>query len=232
MSDTPISRERLLEEKRDYSPFLVHLTKSTINERAKDILCRILDDQALLSYHAWCIWYKSLEQPENAELCQKFKVVCFTETPLDQIEILLQKVERRLYQPEPYGLVFKKTYIRSKGGNPVFYVTREIAKPLSAIYEKQTTSIEDSVCRLLALTTFCDNYNDWHWEREWRIVGELHFQYEDVYCALCPEDDIPFFEKGYDNLTFIDPRWRMNKILDQLVKKARKYKTTPEAELS
>lgn len=226
MDEIEITREKLLEEKRDYSPFLVHLTKSTNNSSAQEVLRHILDERALVAYRPWCIWRENLERPENENLCERFKVVCFTETPLDQIEILLRKVKKRMYQPDSYGLVFDKTYIREKGGgNPVFYVTKQIAKPLSALYAKQKTSIDDDMCRLLALTTICQKDNDWHWEREWRIVGELRFKYEDVYCGLCPQDDIPCLENRYGGVTFIDPRWRMNRILDQLVKKVKEAST-------
>lgn len=57
-------------------------------------------------------------------------MVCFTETPVDQIEALVQPLIGRAKQLEPYGLVFKKDYIRQQEGNPVFYVALDIAKPL------------------------------------------------------------------------------------------------------
>jgi hypothetical protein len=208
-----------LYNKRDYSHLLVHLTKRSNEEfSAKEILSFILDEHILRAYNAWCIWNKDLNESNNAVLREKFKVVCFTETPIDQIGIILKPLSGRLYQPEPYGLVFEKEYIRTKEGNPVFYVTREIAKPLSKIYSDQKQQADDKICRLLALFTFCDKRNDWHWEREWRIVGNLDFEPEKVYCGLCPEKDIPYFYKKYEPVKFIDPRWGSKRILDELVK--------------
>lgn len=226
MEETEITREKLLDDKRDYSPFLVHLVKPTNLKSAKEVLCQILDDRTLIAFRPWCIWKEDLERPENEILRMGFKVTCFTETPLDLIEIILKKVKKRLYQPDSYGLVFDKTYIRAKGGNPVFYVSKKLAKPLSKIYAEQKTSTNVEMCRLLALTTICEDGNDWHWEREWRIVAGLSFKYEDVFCVLCPQDDISFFEDRYDGITFIDPHWRMNRLLDELVNKAKKTPIT------
>ena len=44
------------------------------------------------------------------------------------------------------------------------------------------------------LIIFGENY-DFHWEREWRINGDLHFQWEDIVVGLCEECDIETFEK-------------------------------------
>lgn len=209
---------KFLYDKHDYSHLLVHFTKSDEPFPAKEILSMILDEHTLKAYNPWCIWYKDLNKPENAVLREKFKVVCFTETPMDQIGIILRKLPGRLYQPEPYGLVFEKEYIRIEQGNPVFYVTREIAKPLSKIYSDQKEQPNDKMCRLLALINFCYEGNDWHWEREWRIVGNLDFSLENVYCGLCQEEDIPYFSNKYKPIKFIDPRWGSKRILDELVK--------------
>jgi hypothetical protein len=143
-------------------------------------------------------------------------VVCFTETPIDQIGVLLHKVSGRNFKPDPYGLVFKKEYIRQQGGNPVFYITKEIAKPLWPLYNDEPSG---EVCKLLALVTVCEEGNDWHWEREWRIVGNLQFDLEDIYCGLCPTNDISYFENKYSPVKFISPYWGINKILDKLVRK-------------
>jgi hypothetical protein len=137
---------------------------------------------------------------------------------MDQIGTILKPLPKRLYQPEPYGLVFEKEYIRAKEGNPVFYIKSEIAKPLSKIYSDQKQQADDKMCRLLALITICENWNDWHWEREWRIVGDLKFNLENVYCGLCPEEDIDYFCNKYKPVKFIDSRWESKRILDELVK--------------
>lgn len=218
-NDKLISLDKFLDAKEDFSHLLVHLTRKGAHYSAKYALAVILEECTLEARNPWCIWVKNLKDPANASLRQHFNVVCFTETPLEQISALLQKLEGRQYQPDPYGLVFRKSYIREKGGNPVFYTTREIAEPLHELFERQENNANSKVCKLLALTTLCEEGNDWHWEREWRIVGDLKFEFGDIYCGLCPEQDISFFRDKYKQVRFIDPFWGANKILDELVKK-------------
>ncbi len=214
-----LSKEEFLEKKKDFSPFLVHLAKDDDDNMmyAKDALDMILNQKTLKAYNHYCYFSPALTNSQNVSLQDKFKVACFTETPIGQIDVLLNTVSGRNFKPEPYGLVFEKEYIREKGGNPVFYVTKEIARPLlDLLYEphverKEQTS--EKICKLLALVTVCEKGNDWHWEREWRIVSNLEFNLEDIYCGLCPEKDIEYFEYKYAPVKFISPNWRNNKIL-------------------
>ena len=220
----PITREEFLDKKRDFSPFLVHLTKDDDNNMlyAKDALDMILDQHTLKAYNHFFLYSPSLKK-QDASLIEKFKVVCFTETPIDQIDVLLKKVIKKKFKPGPYGLVFKKEYIREQGGNPVFYVKKDIAKPLwKWLYEphvegkEQLSKASEKICKLLALVTVCEDGNDWHWEREWRTVGDLEFGLTDIYCGFCPEEEVPYFENKY-GVIFISPYWRSNKILAKLV---------------
>lgn len=215
--------DEFLEKKHDFSPFLVHLTRDNDEFCARDVLKTILDENTLRAYNHYCYFSKALNESQSAAIQNKFRVVCFTETPIDQIDVLLSPVVGRAFKPEPYGLVFKKNYIRGKGGNPVFYVTKQIAKPMyDLLYEEHIRGkkqVPEQLCKLLALVSVCEEGNDWHWEREWRIVGDLKFDLNDIYCGLCPEDDISYFEAKYAPVKFISPSWGINKILDKLVGK-------------
>ncbi len=230
--DEPLTGKALLDRKRDYSPLLVHLTKDNVyydyeddeeyDISAKDVLDTILSETTLKAFNHFCLFSPNLEESENISLQDKFKVVCFTETPIDQIDVLLTEVSGRDFKPKPYGLVFKKDYVRQQKGNPVFYTTKEIAHPLwSSLYwpllEKDEEQSSGETCKLLALVNRCDDTMDWHWEREWRIVGNLEFGLNDIYCGLCPPEDISHFEKNYRPVKFISPYWGINKILDKLV---------------
>jgi hypothetical protein len=210
-----LSGDEFLDKKRDYSPLLVHLTRSEGVSSAKEVLGQILDQRMLKAFNHFCLFSPSLKQQSTA-LEDYFKVVCFTETPIDQINVLLYKVWGRNVRLDQYGLVFKKEFIRSHGGNHVFYSSKDVAKPLWTLYKPEASS---EVCRLLALVTLCDDSVDFHWEREWRIVGNLSFYLKDIYCGLCPEDDIREFECTYPEIKFISPHWGINKILDVLVGK-------------
>jgi len=221
--EEPITREQLLAQKTDYSKLLVHLTRSDNPFTAKQVFSMILDEQILIARNVWCICKDWIAEQEEAYQ-SRLKVVCFTETPLEQIKTLLKPVKGRLYQPETYGLIFTKDFIRERGGNPVFYLKNELAESVRPlVYNKE---LPNKMLKLLALTTLCDEGNDWHWEREWRIVGSLKFEYYDIYCGLCPEDNIEYFKSKYP-VTFIDPRWDLNQLLAELVKRER-YTVNPE----
>lgn len=217
--DTELSREQFLQKKRDYSPYLVHLTRQTEFYPAKGVLECILDEGILRAYNHYCIFKDEINKlGKNVQ--DKFKVVCFTETPIDLIEILLERFQGRSTILEPYGLVFKKDYIRDNNGNPVFYITGDLSAPLWNLFENaKVNEFSKEEYKVLALINKCDEIIDFHWEREWRIVGNLEFQIAAIiYCGLSEEKYIPHFEKKYD-LKFIDPYWGINKILDKLVGK-------------
>jgi hypothetical protein len=213
--DNGLSKEDFLDKKRDYSPLLVHLTKSDEVFFGKEIFENILNQKSLSAYKHNCFFSPAINQQESS-FQNKFKVVCFTETPIDQIHMLFYEGSWKQIKFEPYGLVFTKEFIRSKGGNPALYMSRDIAYPLWNFYYNNCT---DELCRLLALINRYDENFDFHYEREWRIVGNLFFELTDVYCGLCPNADIPQFEEKFPPIKFIDPSWGINRILDKLVGK-------------
>lgn len=216
--DELVSLEQFLEDKTDYSRFLVHLTRSDELVSAKEVLTQILDTRTLKAYKPWCIVQYDFNTDEDP-LRDKFKVICFTETPLEQIKSLLKPLTGRPNTPEAYGLVFTKDYIRLMDGNPVFYLTRKLAKPLRDMFLKYKHQLTPDMHKLLALTTLCEHGNDWHWEREWRIAGNLVFKYDSLYCGICPEEDITYFQKRFKPVKFIDPRWGIKRLVYEVVKK-------------
>ena len=216
--DTSLSRDEFLDLKRDYSPFLVHLTKTATDETsAKDILAKILKEHQLKAFNAWCLFKRDF-QTTSPEFVEDFKVVCFTETPIDQINLLLRTVWGRSNQPEPYGIIFDKQFIRSKGGNPVFYVGDTLMPILWDSYNRaRDDGFSHRESRFLALVNRCDEHVDFHWEREWRIVGNLSFNLNDVYLGLCPEAEIAHFEQEFPPVRFICPNWGFTKTLRKLL---------------
>ncbi|HAR34784.1 MAG TPA: hypothetical protein DCR95_12070 [Desulfobacter sp.] len=217
-----LSAEKFKDKKQDYSPFLVHLTKDKKSDSgitlAKDILYNIIKTKELKAFNHFCFFNPALE---SSPFQDKFNAVCFTETPISNIEILTANVIGKSLKLEPYGLVFTKDFIREMGGNPVFYASSDIAKLFWELYNALPKSNTDSkkICKLLALVTVCEKYNDWHWEREWRIIGDLNFTYSDIKFGLCPEEDIPYFKNNFPQVTFISPAWRINKIINALLEK-------------
>ena len=225
--DEAISKEQFLDKKRDFSPLLVHLTRDRTDENGKSILAfevlqRILSENELKALNPYCIFNSKLRD-RGSNLRNKFNVVCFTETPIDQIDLLLQPVYGRDIKLAPYGLVFTKKDVREYGGNPVLYVRGDLSDPLWNLFNKAAKNdFSEQENRLLALVSKCDESIDFHWEREWRIVGNLTLQrteiWTNIYCGLCPEENISYFENKYRPVKFISPHWGINKILDKLVK--------------
>ena len=121
-----VEPEEFFDRKRDFSQLLVHLTKDddAYGISAKDVLDVILSERTLKACNHFCLFSPNLKNSQNISLQDEFRVACFTETPIDQISVLLTEVSGRNFKPKPYGLVFKKEYIRQQGGNPVFYTTK------------------------------------------------------------------------------------------------------------
>jgi hypothetical protein len=223
-----ITGEELRDKKRDYSPFLVHLTRDCeedieefghVSITAKEILKQILEEQTLRAFEYKCLFNDDINSL-SISMKDLFRVTCFTETPLDQIDILMRKVYGRDITFSPHGLVFKKEYISQKGGNPVFYAGRGLFDTLWQLYEDaKNRDFSPSAHKFLALVNRCDEKYDFHWEREWRIVGNLEFELEELYCGLCPRDEIDEFENRFRPVKFIDPYWGINKILAKLIGK-------------
>lgn len=219
--DRLLSREEFLDLKRDYSPFLVHLTKAAPDgTSAKDILAKILKERELKAFNAWCL-FNSEFATTSPDFVEDFKVVCFTETPIDQISLLLRPVSGRGNQPEPYGIIFDKQFMRSKGGNSVFYVGDTLMPILWDTYKRaKDNGFSEGESKFLALVNRCDEDIDFHWEREWRIVGNLSFNLDDVYLGLCPEAEIAHFEQKFPPVRFICPNWGFTKTLRKLLEQS------------
>jgi hypothetical protein len=158
---------------------------------------------------------------------EHFNVVCFTEAPLHQIKTFIGKIEGRNIELGPYGLVFTKDFISSKGGNPALYIDTHhdstLRKAAVALFNQaQEDGFDDSpltpllpFINIFGKTTTGARY-DFYWEREWRVVGDLKFNYADVVVGLCPPDRIDEFEEEYPKVKFISPRWGLDEIITHL----------------
>ena len=217
MSDDKITRDKFLSIKPDYSDLLVHLIKEdrVKPNPAKSVLETILNERTLRAFRHHCWFSPALKsEADLRDISNKFHVVCFTETPLYNIAILLKDVLGKINLYKPYGLVFKKKFISDRGGNPVFYVRQwDTIRPLRSLLKKDADA---NTCKLLALVNQSNEKFDYHWEREWRIVGNLQFEFDDIYCCLCPSSDIEYFEGKFRAVAFIDPYWQKGVIRDKL----------------
>jgi hypothetical protein len=149
------------------------------------------------------------------------KSVCFTETPLAQIRVQCQKIEGRDLYFQPFGIAFHEKAVRRSGGNPLFYF-----ESFSTVHASLDALAVSSDCeRLKSTLPFFESYGrplfssnrakeiDFRWEREWRVVGDFLFTYQDIAYGLCPEHEISYFESLTENqVKFVDPHWEMDRL--------------------
>ena len=148
----------------DISSRLTHLTKGDTHEDAFKNLLKILGEKTILG-----------STTETGFIIGDKAAVCLQEAPLNAIaENLLY--EKKLREQEggkvryyAFGLRFNKMWCYKRGGRPVIYEEKEIMKSLLP---------EEEYWRIV-------NYNltdmkhviDWTHEREWRVPGNLEFEY-------------------------------------------------------
>jgi len=167
----------------DMSDYVVHFTKDADGYNS---MMRILAGQALLAG----------SKPfgiGGSAAPDLHRSVCLSEVPLHQLSRL---VERR---NSPFGIGFTKEFVAKNGGAPVWYVSfgsqqHEALKKLIAHAGDGAQRESDPIW---SLTPFIDvtakspeapyNYR-FEWEREWRVVGALSFEPDDVAMLFLPED--------------------------------------------
>lgn len=215
--------EQRLRGRADYSSFLVHLTRRQGDRPARGVLRQILRDRRLRAQNPYCLFHHQIAEDER----QHFNVVCFTEAPLHQIKAFLGEIDGRSVELEPYGLVFTKEFIGSKGGNPSFYINtyhhndlRNAARELFQL-ARDAGFAGHPATRLLPFVnifgrTAGGGRYDFYWEREWKVLGDITFTYGDVVVGLCPENRIDDFENRFPAIKFISPRWGLDDIIKHL----------------
>lgn len=163
-------RERY-KNRNDISSRLTHLTKGSTLEEAFKTLLKILQMKKIIG-----------STTETGFIIGNRSAVCFQEAPLNaiaenlQYENELRDKTNSKVRYNPFGLRFNKIWIYKKGGRPVIYEEKELMKSLLP---------EDEHWRIV-------NYNlkdrqyiiDWTHEREWRVPGDVCFEYKDIEILL------------------------------------------------
>jgi hypothetical protein len=223
---------QVLQRRTDLSTFLVHLTRDEGAEKAKDKLLSILTSGCIEARAVMGHAQKTLQQRRLNSESQK--CVCFTETPLEYVNLLVEEIEGRTCQFKPYGIAFTKKIGRRKGANPVWYVditpghewlSNSINRLIDAALDKGDFEESDIGC----LTPFIEQMGssvqpsyrkEFWWEREWRYVGDFMIPWNLI--GLCPESEIPWFEQELKSMgsaldiRFIDPLWSLEQIIAHL----------------
>ncbi len=236
-----LNRQELLEKRGDLSQFLVHLTRSGDLKLSKDIyslpqdkvvqiigkknLESIIHSRRIEAMSAFGYFnYKVPMARTNGttlnagSLVQRdwLRSVCFTETPLDHVHLLMQTIQGRQLHFEPYGLAYRESIIRRVNGNPIFYAQTTNAATRSAFDALAVNPLATQFKSFMPLVEgfgppWFSRYGgptdiDFRWEREWRIVGDFSFSLSDVAFGFCPTDEISYFEALVGKqFPFIDP---------------------------
>ncbi|MGL4745843.1 MAG: abortive infection system antitoxin AbiGi family protein [Dermatophilaceae bacterium] len=201
--------EQLLHRRGDLSTFLAHLTRRTEMKSAFDNLCSIIREGKVEARIAFGPAEHLEEYLAGSAATQK--TVCFTETPLEHLWMMVEQIERRAVQFEPYGLAITKTTGRRAGANPVWYtdITPGHDWPMKAM----NAAVEQAVVRadcdghtnpnflreepIFKITPWIEQMGqrnnggrkEFWWEREWRAVGDFAVRPESVVAVCAPEGE-------------------------------------------
>jgi hypothetical protein len=125
----------------DLSNRLIHLTRDADDqsETASDRFLSILIENKIRG---------SSKNIRGGHAC-----VCFTETPISKIPMVLAQQEFRY---RPFGVIVKKEWLFEHNGRPAIYQTEQEFESLTPELQYRHVRYEPGVC-------------DYTWEREWRI---------------------------------------------------------------
>ena len=231
--------EELIHRRTDLSTFVIHWTRDSDSNPARENLLSILKDWRIVARTPMGAAVKALrEQPEGEEretALASQMVVCFTEAPLEQAWSFVSYIHGRQVQFQPYGLAFTKRRARRLGINPVWYVdmtpghdwlTKDVESLVKRAIQSGVSNFHQHPIARIApfvegMGTWDGSRKEFWWEREWRHRGDVCFLPEQVAVLLCPEDDMATFEEVAGSSPFepvrrvplVDPRWGLEHII-------------------
>ncbi len=168
----------------DLTSRLCHLTRSTLEKSALEVLYDILDTKTLKG------------STSEGFIIGDDKAVCFQDIPLYSIAENIQyedemaRSNKSKIHYECIGLRFNKALLFiNKGARPVIYGPKDELKGF--INEKE-------FWRIVNLDyTDSDAIIDWTHEREWRVKGDVQFEYEDIEIVLGTASSYKAFIRHY-----------------------------------
>lgn len=170
----------------DYGSQVTHLTRSaTIGgnwHSALDVLIKILRERRIMG-----------STTSKGFIIGDRPAVCFQEAPpysiCENIHFewnLHQENRTDTMRYEACGLMFQKPYIFGKGGRPVIYEQKEVAKPL--LHKDQWWRIVNYDL------SNPEQFIDWTHEREWRVPGDLDFDIKEVTVVVMNAEEFKTFQ--------------------------------------
>lgn len=230
-----LDRSNITEMREDVSRFVVHLTRdnrkdSSDGAPARTNFLRILKQRKILAIRPHCLHGRKITSLPS-EVRKSFNVACFTEVPLNQIRYLVGPIRGRRIHLEPYGFVFNKDFLITKGAQPALYINSyasntHLREAVDSIFETaKKRSFKGRIWRLLPFINAMHESYDFTWEREWRTQGSLQFKSRDLVCAILPDGD--YNDKIRERLAksgiaAISPQWTYERIVSELAKQQRR----------
>lgn len=148
----------------DLTSRLTHLTRGCNEEEAFNKLCKILRDKRLIS------------QGKSSYVIDGAKVVCFQDIPLVSVAENLKVEQMRGEANKRYSAfgirMNKGSLYQNFKARPVMYGSKD---ELMAILPK------DQYWRIVSMDYKVSyDIKDWSHEREWRVPGDVTFEYSDI----------------------------------------------------
>lgn len=230
MAEKPVSNRD------DLSRFVIHLTRDDKNTfsngaSARDNLIAILKTRRILASRPHSIYNKKINSLEK-EKRDLFNVACFTEAPLTQLHLLVGQIPGRNIKLAPYGLVFRKEFIISKGGQPAVYINSYddnswLREGIDELWEIASASKGNKFWRVFPFINAMHEKHDFSWEREWRIRPSLKFKHEDIVCVILPENEENDLKAklAKAGIAVISPGWSYETIVSELAAQQRSTKS-------
>jgi hypothetical protein len=190
--------------RRDISPYLVHLTRDYEGSKARDNLRSILESRTIEARNPYGVAIPHLRSigRDSPVISETQRVVCFSETPPDDLHGLINPGVWRRYHFRPYGVAFTREFALDHGANPVWYLNSYIGKIGNPWLVKEVNAIIDAVATrgspregalalaaspIAKLTPYMEVMGAWEaktkdftFEREWRRAGNFAFLPRDL----------------------------------------------------
>jgi hypothetical protein len=230
----------------DHSNFVVHLTREYDGKSPMENLLSILNSKRIEARSANCLFIHTMKELEfSALLKSKFKTVSFTESPIHCIYRLADPLIERKIKLAPYGVVFAKSFLEERQAGSVHYVNalhdtgerdhwlKEFRRTFGSKnqYAQLDKSDRDSMIKRYAKIDVRTESHDFAWEREWRHVGDVEFDYSDVEAIICPHRlrlrnlALRVMSKSqfrkFEMLQIIDADWSMDELIEYHASKLR-----------
>jgi hypothetical protein len=167
---------------RDLSEYLVHMTRTPHD------LASINTSGRIEARNRFGLG-RSLDM-----VAEKHLSACFTEMPLSELGRLRDRGKL-------WGIAFKREFVLNQGGQRVWYVDGN-KTPHDALHALKEAAYEsrDWKNSIWDVTPFVDERNPaksyaFDWEREWRVIGGLTFELENVSLVIGLDEVAPLLEE-------------------------------------